>query len=50
MQVLDFGAARDGVPESKRGQRLVVDTEGMEIDPDTAAMEIDGAADEQETI
>ncbi|ERF70975.1 hypothetical protein EPUS_09046 [Endocarpon pusillum Z07020] len=47
IEVLDFGAARDGVPESKRGQRIVVDAEGIEIDPDTAVMEIDGAADEQ---
>lgn len=46
MQVLDFGAVRDGVPISKRGQRIVVDAEGLEIDPDAAVMEIDGAVDE----
>ncbi len=33
MQVLDFGAARDGVPESKRGHRIVVDIDGNEITP-----------------
>lgn len=48
LQVLDFGAARDGIPEPKRGQRIVVDAEGVEIDPDVAAMDIDAAtADEQ---
>lgn len=33
-QVLDFGAARDGVPESQRGRRIVVDGRGREIDDD----------------
>ena len=42
-QVLDFGAARDGVPESQRGHRIVVDAYGHEavdehemaaVDPD----------------
>jgi hypothetical protein len=28
---LDFGAARDGVPESDRGRRIVVDLEGNEV-------------------
>jgi F-box and WD-40 domain protein CDC4 len=46
LQVLDFGAARDGVPESKRGRRIVVDADGLEYDPDSAVMDIDGAADE----
>jgi F-box and WD-40 domain protein CDC4 len=45
-QVLDFGAARDGVPESKRGRRIVVNAEGVEHDPDSAVMDIDGTADE----
>lgn len=31
IQVLDFGAARDGVPESERGRRIVVNMEGQEI-------------------
>jgi F-box and WD-40 domain protein CDC4 len=30
--VLDFGAARDGVPASKRGRRVIVDADGMEMD------------------
>lgn len=30
LQVLDFGAARDGVPEEKRGRRIVVDLHGRE--------------------
>lgn len=29
-QVLDFGALRDGVPEAKRGRRIVVNVEGRE--------------------
>ncbi|KAI5777477.1 WD40-repeat-containing domain protein [Geopyxis carbonaria] len=31
IEVLDFGAARDGVPEEKRGHRIVVDLEGREV-------------------
>ena len=31
-QVLDFGAARDGVPASDRGRRIVVDPKGKEIE------------------
>ncbi|KAI4258802.1 MAG: hypothetical protein L6R42_004892 [Xanthoria sp. 1 TBL-2021] len=43
IEVLDFGAARDGVPESQRGHRIVVDVYGHEavdehdmtmVDPD----------------
>ncbi|KAL8907425.1 MAG: hypothetical protein Q9171_005867 [Xanthocarpia ochracea] len=30
IEVLDFGAARDGVPESQRGHRIVVDAYGHE--------------------
>lgn len=30
-KVLDFGAARDGVPREKLGRRIVVDAQGMEI-------------------
>lgn len=39
VQVLDFGAGRDGVPPSKRGRRIVVNQEGEEtFDPhDTSA-------------
>lgn len=31
-QVLDFGAARDGVPAEKRGRRIVVNIHGREIE------------------
>ena len=38
-KVLDFGAARDGVPEEKRGRRIVVDALGQEIsDPEDEAV------------
>jgi F-box and WD-40 domain protein CDC4 len=38
-KVLDFGAARDGIPEEKRGRRIVVDTLGQEIsDPEDEAI------------
>ena len=30
LQVLDFGALRDGIPENKRGRRIVVNAEGRE--------------------
>jgi F-box and WD-40 domain protein CDC4 len=30
MQVLDFGAARDGIPDARRGMRIVVDRNGEE--------------------
>ncbi|CAD0040141.1 unnamed protein product, partial [Aureobasidium pullulans] len=32
IEVLDFGAARDGIPENKRGHRIVVDPRGREIE------------------
>jgi F-box and WD-40 domain protein CDC4 len=31
IEVLDFGAARDGVPENKLGKRIVVNRRGREI-------------------
>ena len=34
-QVLDFGAARDGVPTEKRGRRIVVDGNGEEVPEDS---------------
>ncbi|CZT14870.1 related to cell division control protein 4 [Ramularia collo-cygni] len=44
-QVLDFGASRDGVPESQRGRRVVVDCRGNEIeDVDTSSIDQDAAA------
>ncbi|KAK6332716.1 SCF ubiquitin ligase complex subunit cdc4 [Orbilia brochopaga] len=33
IEVLDFGAARDGVPEDQRGRRIVVNSKGDEVDP-----------------
>lgn len=44
LQVLDFGAARDGVPESKRGHRIVVDPRGREIEDIDATAEVQVAA------
>jgi F-box and WD-40 domain protein CDC4 len=32
MQVLDFGASRDGVPADQRGRRIVVNSRGHEIE------------------
>ncbi|THZ04205.1 WD40 repeat-like protein [Aureobasidium pullulans] len=32
IEVLDFGAARDEIPESKRGHRIVVDLRGREVE------------------
>jgi F-box and WD-40 domain protein CDC4 len=40
MQVLDFGAYRDGVPEHRLGKRILVDRRGHE-----ANEEIDDSAD-----
>lgn len=34
LQVLDFGAYRDGTPAHKLGQRIVVDENGEEISDD----------------
>ncbi|KAF3905404.1 Beta-TrCP [Orbilia brochopaga] len=33
IEVLDFGAARDGVSEEQRGRRIVVNSKGDEVDP-----------------
>ena len=44
-KVLDFGAARDGVPEGRRGRRIVVDEIGQEVaDPHDPAIPVDTAA------
>lgn len=41
-QVLDFGACRDGVPEHKRGRRIVVNSEGQEVaDPHDTTIDLD---------
>jgi len=45
-QVLDFGASRDGVSDSHRGRRIVVNTQGTEIeDVDAIAAAATGDAD-----
>ncbi|KAI4196005.1 MAG: hypothetical protein LQ350_006837 [Teloschistes chrysophthalmus] len=48
IEVLDFGAARDGVPESQRGHRIVVDAHGQEtVDPHEAALaDVDAMAED----
>ncbi|KAL8695145.1 MAG: hypothetical protein Q9218_000313 [Villophora microphyllina] len=48
IEVLDFGAARDGVPESQRGHRIVVDSHGQEtVDPHEAAVvDVDAMAED----
>ncbi|EGX49525.1 hypothetical protein AOL_s00078g14 [Orbilia oligospora ATCC 24927] len=33
IEVLDFGAARDGIPDDQRGRRIVVNSKGVEVDP-----------------
>ena len=42
-QVLDFGAARDGIPENRRGRRIEVDSEGNEMISEDAYLELDGS-------
>ncbi|ETN43690.1 uncharacterized protein HMPREF1541_02849 [Cyphellophora europaea CBS 101466] len=44
IEILDFGAARDGIPETKRGRRIVVDFKGNEMNDDEERfLELDGA-------
>ena len=38
---MDFGAARDGVPDCQRDRRVVVDSDGNEINEERA-MDLDG--------
>lgn len=47
MQVLDFGAFRDGVSDDKRGRRIVVDQFGKETDvvEAVAPVDLDDAVD-----
>ncbi|KAL2392132.1 hypothetical protein ABEF95_000210, partial [Exophiala dermatitidis] len=45
IEVLDYGAARDGVPEHDLGRRIVVDADGFEADADNDDgdfLELDG--------
>ncbi|KAI4208420.1 MAG: hypothetical protein LQ348_000186 [Seirophora lacunosa] len=47
IEVLDFGAARDGVPESQRGHRIVVDVYGNEmVDNHDIAIDVDAMAED----
>ncbi|KAG9556479.1 cell division control protein 4, partial [Aureobasidium melanogenum] len=39
VEVLDFGAARDGISESMRGRRIVVDSHGREVETGKAKAE-----------
>jgi hypothetical protein len=45
--VIDFGAARDGEPECKRGRRIVVDESGREVinDDEERFVDMDGPSD-----
>lgn len=43
LKVLDFGAARDGVPQSERGRRIVVNNRGHEIEDIPDADMVDAA-------
>ena len=44
LKVLDFGAARDGVPANDRGRRVVVDLKGKEIEDVEPAVQADAGA------
>jgi len=46
IEVLDFGASRDGVPEDKRGKRVVVNIRGEEFNDSPDAV-VDLADDDQ---
>ncbi|TKA69319.1 hypothetical protein B0A49_07885 [Cryomyces minteri] len=39
IEVLDFGAARDGIPEDRRSRRIVVDAKGREIEDQAVTTE-----------
>ena len=46
-QVLDFGASRDGVPEHKRGRRIVVNATGEEVtDPFDNTADLDATTED----
>ena len=48
IQVLDFGAWRDGVPEADRGRRIVVNTEGEEVlETNESAIDVEVIPDDQ---
>lgn len=41
--MIDFGAARDGIPDTSRGRRIVVDVHGHEV-PDSVDLSNAAAA------
>ncbi|MCJ1432932.1 SCF ubiquitin ligase complex subunit cdc4 [Xylographa pallens] len=49
IEVLDFGAPVDGIPEIKRGKRIIVDVDGTELNETSEqqenAIDLDGADD-----
>ncbi|KIX04222.1 uncharacterized protein Z518_07776 [Rhinocladiella mackenziei CBS 650.93] len=45
IEVLDYGAARDGIPEHNLGRRIVVDADGFEANDDGGYLDLDGTAD-----
>ncbi|OQV03310.1 WD domain-containing protein [Cladophialophora immunda] len=46
IEVLDYGAARDGIPDYNLGRRIVVDADGMEANhDDNAYLDLDGTVD-----
>ncbi|KAK4935664.1 SCF ubiquitin ligase complex subunit cdc4 [Elasticomyces elasticus] len=46
IEVLDYGAARDGVPEYNLGRRIVVDQDGLEANNDDGGyLDVEGGAD-----
>jgi F-box and WD-40 domain protein CDC4 len=46
--VLDFGASRDREPADRLGRRIVVDTNGEEIEEEVAEENEDAEVDESE--
>ncbi|KIW93160.1 uncharacterized protein Z519_05765 [Cladophialophora bantiana CBS 173.52] len=45
IEVLDYGAARDGVPDYNLGRRIVVNTDGIEVNHDGGYLDLDGTID-----
>ncbi|KAF2841957.1 WD40 repeat-like protein [Patellaria atrata CBS 101060] len=41
IEVLDFGAARDGIPASRRGRRIVVDSKGRETEDEDDVIDVE---------
>jgi F-box and WD-40 domain protein CDC4 len=45
LQVLDYGAARDGIPDHNLGRRIVVDETGFEARADDDYLGLEGGPD-----